>query len=284
MKLSFITDEATQDFMEAVEFALLYHLDGLELRSVNDLPIDRIDRNSLIHWKSVLDSHGLKVPCLSGSFYKCAHDDAQAIAENLEKLERLAIAADILECPYIRSFAFFKNEQNPVSYEKIVPYFTEPVRILEQHNKILLLEADPSVNTTNHAQLFRLLSMIHHPRVKAIFDPGNDLYDPWKEVPYPDGYEAIAPYILHIHIKDALCPEGGEPYCVKPGTGAVNYPALLAALRRDGYHGYLSLETHYRKQTQLSEKLMRLPQGCAFSNGGMESSAESILALQKMLR
>ena len=149
--------------------------------------------------------------------------------------------------------------------------------------KTLLLEADPSVNTSNHAALARLVEAIGSPRVRAIFDPGNCLYDPLGETPYPDGYEAIRPFFAHVHIKDAVRAVP-ESFCVKVGTGQVGYPALLRRLAADGYAGWLSMETHYRLDSHLTEEQMRLPGGAGFSAGGAAATAESVAALKDILQ
>ena len=201
----------------------------------------------------------------------------------LAKLERLCAAADILGCAFIRGFAFFAPEEGPLPAETLAPYFERPVRLLEQRGKTLLLEADPSVNTSNHAALARLVTAIGSPRVRAIFDPGNCLYDPLGETPYPDGYEAIRPFFAHVHIKDAVRAVP-ESYCVKVGTGQVGYPALLRRLAADGYAGWLSMETHYRLDSHLTEEQMRLPGGAGFSAGGAAATAESVAALKDILQ
>ena len=243
MKISFITDEVTQSFDEAVRFARQNGLAGLELRSVEDTAIDMLPAETLRTWRRRLDAEGLTVCGLAGSFYKCA-PEPDAVEAELAKLERLCAAADILGCAFIRGFAFFAPEEGPLPAETLAPYFERPVRLLEQRGKTLLLEADPSVNTSNHAALARLVEAIGSPRVRAIFDPGNCLYDPLGETPYPDGYEAIRPFFAHVHIKDAVRAVP-ESYCVKVGTGQVGYPALLRRLAADGYAGWLSMETHY---------------------------------------
>lgn len=283
MKLSFITDEATQSFDEAVAFAKKYDLQGLELRSVDDTPIDQIDVETLKAWKKKLDEASLAVPCLSGSFFKCDVPEKDAPAEELEKLERLCRAADILGCSLIRGFAFFAPESGPVSPETLKPFYAKAAEILRRSNKRLLLEADPSVNTSNHAALAHMLDVLDDPVFGAIFDPGNDIYDPLHETPYPDGYEAIRPHLVHIHIKDAVITDG-EISCVKTGEGLVGYPALLRRLIADGYDGWMSLETHYRKSVHLTEEQMRLPQGAAFSAGGLEATAECAAALHQLLQ
>lgn len=282
MKISFITDEVTQSFDEAVRFARQNGLAGLELRSVEDTAIDMLPAETLRAWRRRLDAEGLTVCGLASSFYKCA-PEPDAVEAELAKLERLCAAADILGCAFIRGFAFFAPEEGPLPAETMAPYFERPVRLLEQRGKTLLLEADPSVNTSNHAALARLVEAIGSPRVRAIFDPGNCLYDPLGETPYPDGYEAIRPFFAHVHIKDAVRAVP-ESYCVKVGTGQVGYPALLRRLAADGYAGWLSMETHYRLDSHLTEEQMRLPGGAGFSAGGAAATAESVAALKDILQ
>ena len=85
------------------------------------------------------------------------------------------------------------------------------------------------------------------PALRAIWDPGNDYVS--GGVPYPDGYRAVLPYIVHVHVKDAAVedPATGLTRWACIGTGEVDYAGQIAALRRDGYRGALSVETHWRK-------------------------------------
>lgn len=283
MKLSFITDEATQDFSAAVRFAKEYGFDGVELRSIDDTPIDMIPLDKIREYMAVLTENGLEVSNLASSFYKCELEDENAIRDNIAKLERLCDIGDAMNCHTIRGFGFFKKESFSTALPKIVARFEEPLRILEKRGKRLLLEADPSIYTTNHRLLTELLKAIGSPLVGAIYDPGNDIYDPEGEIPYPDGYRFVSAHIGHVHIKDAVL-INGEAECVKIGTGLVDYPGLLQSLKADGYQGYCSLETHYRINANISEELMRLPQGAAFSAGGMEATAESAESFRELVR
>lgn len=281
MKLSFITDEATQSFEEAVAFARRLGLSGLELRSVEDQPIDRIPRETLRAWRKRLDGEGLAVPCLSGSFFKCGFREDEG--PELEKLARLCAAAETLDCRLIRGFAFFRPEEGMLPPQALAPRLERLGEMLRSRGLRLLLEADPSVNTTNHAALASLLELLDPAAFGAIYDPGNDLYDPLGEIPYPNGYEAIRPYLAHVHVKDAVYGAGGGPVCVAPGEGLVGWGAVLRRLRADGYSGWLSLETHYRKRAVLTEEQMRIPQGRSFTEGGLEATEESALALGRLL-
>lgn len=279
IKLAFITDEATQDLGEAIAFAREHGLQGVELRSVADTPIDRIDHETLRKYKKMLDEANLTVCNLASSFFKCLPKDAQP---EYDKLVRLCDAADILECDTIRGFVFFA-EGEPKITDDMIALFAPAVEILKNRGKTLLLEADPSVNTTNHAALAAFLDRLNCPDVGAIYDPGNDIYDMYREIPYPDGYNAVKHHIRHVHIKDAVRNAQDEPECVCIGTGWVDYPGLIRALSADGYDGWMSLETHYRLGTAISEELMTRPGGAAFSEGGMGATAESAAALRKLV-
>lgn len=283
MKLSFITDEVTQDLHTIIQFAKEHELGGLELRSVENVPIDMISISTLKQYKKIFSDNGLVVSNLAGSFYKCYIENDRDVEKNIEKLKRLCEAANILECPSIRGFAFFKTGDFNKNLPKIIDAFEKPIEIIEEQDKLLLLESDPSVFTTNHGLLACLLDSIQHERVAAIYDPGNDIYDECNEIPYPAGYDLIKKYIRHIHIKDAVRDKNNEAICVKIGTGQVDYRGLLHELKKSGYQGWYSMETHYRKQAVISEELMRLPGGNTFSEGGFEATSESIEALKKLM-
>lgn len=279
IQLSIITDEMTQDLSAAIRFAKAYHLQGLELRTVDNQPLEALSLQRLKELRQMMDAEGLSVCNLAGSFFKCTYDNR---AGEMDKLKRLLQAADVLGADTIRGFAFFQEEG--LQKEQIKEAFEEPISLLKASGKMLLLEADPSVYTTNHWQLRELLDYMNSPQLGAIYDPGNDIYDPEHETPYPDGWQQIAPYVKHIHIKDAVIGPNG-PECVCIGTGLVDYAGICTMLSASGYAGYLSLETHYRKgQDAISEEMMRLPGGADFSAGGLEAAAESALALQDLLK
>lgn len=282
MKLSFITDEVTQDFQEAIAFAKEQGLTGLELRSVDDCPIHTVSAETARIWRQQLDEEGLQVSNLAGSFYKSGTTREELDGE-LQKLEKLCILGDSLDCHTIRGFAFFREGDAPAAPEMLVPYFAEATVLLKKYGKKLILEADPSVNTPNHRSLCDLLDLLDPEYFGAVYDPGNNLFDPYREEPFPYGYETIASHLCHVHVKDAVYDEAGEPRCVAPGQGLVRYAAMLSRLKADGYDGWLSLEPHYRKDVILTEEQMKRPSGATFSAGGMEAGKESARALHSLL-
>ncbi len=135
------------------------------------------------------------------------------------------------------------------------------------------------------AEAERLYKDLASDRVRAIWDPANEVYAADGELPFPDAFERMKPYIIHVHIKDAVKdPEAeGGARCVPVGDGGyIDYPGQFQALIDMGYEGACSLETHWRPSAELDEELLNRPGGAAFSAGGEEASRicfEKILAI-----
>ena len=265
MKLGIINDEVSQNIEDVIRFAKNYSLNGVEIRSINNLDIDKLSFWDIMKIKKMLDDAGLEVCNISSSFFKCSIDVKNEYDDNIRKLRKLIKISHYLGCNSIRGFSFFKDEINNFEkkFDEIVEKFWEPLKIIESEGITLLLESDPSVFTTNHKKLAKLISTLNSKNVKAIYDPGNDLYDPDGEIPYPDGFNFIKNFIKHVHIKDVK-KVNGKPECVKFGTGDIQYSQIFRALNVYGYNGYIVLETHYRLGIKISQNLLKKPGGNEF--------------------
>lgn len=282
-KKGVITDEISQDFQVAAELAMKYNLDALEIRSVwekgphelNEEDIDKIDK--------IARNSGLIIPAISSPFFKCDIDNADEIKTHMNILEKSINLAQKVGAKYIRGFTFWSKGGFEENLDKIVSKFEEPLKILEREDMTLVLEFDPSVFATNAAKLAKVICGIGSVRVKGLWDPGNDIYEPDGEVPYPDGYEIIKPYMVHMHLKDAVKLPDGKVAGVPIGEGQVDYRGHFRRLIEDGYDGYIMLETHYRPKHDISEELMALPKGSAFSYMGYEATEECLIKWNRLL-
>ena len=279
LKLSMITDEVTQDLGEAIALAKRMHMQGVELRSVEDCTVGNIPLSKLQEYRTMLDDAGLLTVSLASPLCKCVLTK-DALQTEMDRLKRLLDSCDVLSAPLIRAFAFVQQGEKP-ELQLLADVLRPFAELAYSRGKRLCFEADPSVNTTNHAQLAAVLSAIAHPGVGAIYDPGNCIWDRDQEIPYPNGFEAIKDHICHVHVKDAV-KQGDQVDAVCIGTGLVNYSGLLKALKEQGYQGFYSMETHYRKASQLSEEMLQRPGGDAFSQGGMQAMEESVPAFVKL--
>jgi sugar phosphate isomerase/epimerase len=280
MKLSVITDEISQDFEHALSVMGEYSVTGAELRGLWSINIADLSRDDVIRAKRALRERDMTVTCLATPMYKCDLEQdvasiegpmhlarARTMGEQMELLRRCAGIAHEFGTDLIRVFAFWrKGELSPSVEARIVDAFAEPVRIAEQEGVTLVLENEHACLIGTGAEAGRILSEVDSPRLRACWDPGNAFFA--GERAFPDGYEAVKPFLAHVHVKDAVMDaDGVTPRWCVIGEGEIGYEAHFDALRRDGYGGWISLETHY------------IPQGGTPEEG----SRACLAALRKLL-
>lgn len=275
-RLAVFTDEITQDFARAVEVAAQFELDGVEVRSVWDKPPQDIDEDDRRKMKEILDAAGLAVCSIASPFFKCELDSEEEYQQHLDILRRCIDLGKFFDCTSIRGFTFWRRGDVDEVWQRILDKYQEPVKILEAEGATLALENESSCYVGNGADTARFIQELGSPRVRACWDPCNELSDPRGSTPYPDGYQAIKPSMVHMHVKDAV---PGEGVCAV-GEGVIDYHGQFRALIEDGYEGYASLETHWRPK-KLDRKTVRSPGGAEFSEGG---ELPSCICLENMKR
>lgn len=278
MRLGVITDEVSQDFAVALDFARDYGLDCVELRSAYEKgPFDYTEED-ILKIKAISDRYGIPVTAISSPMFKCEYSE-ENIRLHTEKFGKLLSFAKILGAKKIRCFDFLKNES--VTREMIRDAYAEAYAAAEAAGVTILIESEPTTNSTCCADIAALVRCVDRPYFKALYDPGNNIYAT-DEIPYPDGYLAIEDMLAHVHIKDARR-EGGETVATAVGKGAVDYPAFFAKLNEIGYDGDIILETHYRIEGGIDDATLKNPKGSAISDGGYAPSCVCMENLLKLL-
>ena len=283
MRLGVITDEVTQDFKTALEFAREHGLSCVELRSVWEKGPFDYEMDDILKIKALSDEYNIPVVAISSPFFKCEYTEENIKLHN-EKFARLVEYAKILGVKKIRCFDFFRNEN--VSREMIIEAYEKAYSLCAAAGITILIESEPSTNTRSCKEAAELITKMNKPYFKVLYDPGNNIYAN-DEIPYPDGFNEIRDVFCHIHIKDAIkdrtSPEGAIGVAV--GEGEVDYPGLFKELASIGYDGDVMLETHYRPsgEKKLSGKTLLNPKGSAISEGGYAASAECIENLKRII-
>ncbi len=261
MKLSVITDEISQDFEHALDVMLEYGVKGAELRGLWGTNIADLNSEQVARAKAALLERGMTATCLATPVFKCDLDEdtasiegpmhlarARNLSEQITLLRRCAALAHEFGTDLIRVFAFWrKRELTPQVEDRIVAAFDEPARVALEEGITLVLENEHACLLGTGAETGRVLSRIDSPQIRACWDPGNAFFA--GEKAFPDGYEEIKPFLAHVHVKDAVMDvDGKTPLWCVIGEGKIDYTAHFDALRRDGYKGWISLETHYIPQ------------------------------------
>lgn len=294
MQLAAITDEISQDFEYALDVMREYGAHGAELRGLWGTNIADLTDAMAARAKAALAERKMQVVGLATPFYKCdfapeaVNPGEEAGAMHLAKprgleqqiamLRRCIALADVFETRYLRVFSFWRKEALTSELEaRIAAAFQEPLEIAARAGIVLLLENEHSCYIGTGEEAARLAAAVNSPHLKICWDPGNAFCA--GELPYPDGYERVKPWLAHVHIKDAVMVDtpdhGKQPQWCVVGEGEIDYIGQFAALKRDGYTGAISLETHYRPATGSGEDGKGTPE---------EGSRPCLAALQRFLQ
>ncbi len=255
MKLSVITDEIDTDLERALQLVQEFPIERVELRTLWGTNLAEADDATLMRARQQLKQAGLGVCSLATPVFKAdlfgtseqgaLHGASAAPLEHhFALLERCLQLARFFEAPLIRIFAFWRaGELTPEREDPIVAILERVLPQAERAGILLGLENEHSCQVGTGAELRRVLARLGSPYLRAVWDPGNAFV--LGENAH-EGYTAIQPWVVHIHIKDGVREPDGRVRWVIVGDGEVGYPQHLDQIAQSGYQGFLSLETHAR--------------------------------------
>ena len=228
------------DPMIDVQFAHLKQLgiDYFEPRNVDGTNIADITEEKAKELKKKMEQAGIQVSSIGSPIGKIPITDP--FAPHLEKLKHVIKISKILGTKYIRVFSFFIPEgEKPEQYrDEVMRRMRAMTELAEQEDVILLHENEKEIYGDIAVRCKDIFDTVQSPNLRGVFDPANFIQCGQKV--YPEAFEMLRPYIVYMHIKDAL--EDGK--VVPAGMGKGELPLLLRSLKDSGYHGFLSLEPH----------------------------------------
>lgn len=281
-KLAVFSDEVGQDLDVIVKFCKDFGLDGVELRSLwgRKTP-NELNDEELWKIKTQLGAEGLRVCSIASPFFKCVVEELKEVQHHLTILDRCLDMAEFLGAAVVRGFTGWRKEEADDTLARVAGLFQlEVVPVLEGRKAVLAIENESSTYVGSGKELADFLDLVGSDRVAACWDPGNCVS--MDETPFPDGYALVKDRIAHVHVKDiARTDDGAAPAPV--GEGVVDFAGQFKALAKDGYQGWLSLETHWRKAEKLSEDAVQRPGGEEFSAGAEEASRICMENMKRIL-
>lgn len=260
-KLSVITDEITQDFGRALEVAAKeFGLQYVELRELWGKNLMKLDAKEVAEARRLLEQHRLRVSSIASPIFKVDWPGAPAskfspkrdqfgadftFKQQSDLLERGIELARTLKTDRIRIFDFWRLEDQKPYRAAIDEKLIEAAAKAGKHDLTLLLENEQSCNTATGAEAARTLAAVRSPNFMLNWDPANA--GARGETPFPDGYALLAKQrIGYMHCKDIVREPDGKTEWAAMGRGIIDYVGQFRALKKDGYSGVLSLETHWR--------------------------------------
>lgn len=252
-----INDEISQDFGHACEIAAReFGLHWIELRSMWKKNIVNLDEKEIAEAQAILKKYELKVTDIASPLFKTDWPGAPksrfregggfgadfTFEQQDEVLDRAMRLARAFQTDRIRCFDFWRLDDQAPHRAAMND------RLLQAANKVgakgmkLILENESSCNTATGAESAKVLEGVKSPDFMLNWDPGNAAAA--GENPFPGAYNLLPKdRIGHCHCKDIV--KIGKGDWAPMGGGAIDWAGQFKALKRDGYHFAVSLETHW---------------------------------------
>lgn len=256
-RLGVISDEVSDDFIEALDWIHAEGLKYVEIRTVDGINAANLTDEQVERVRLEVAKRGLHISALASPLFKCALDPSRSVAsgdrfgqeeESVEahfaKLDRIIEIAGKLETGCIRIFSFWREENPSQHAEEIAIHLKRAAATAERHGVILLLENEGSCNGGYASEVAWFVREVGSPSLKALWDPGNEALGVYWS--YPKVYNEVKELLAHVHLKDAFIDDTGNPVCVPIGSGRVPYLKQILDLEAQGYKGLYVIETHYK--------------------------------------
>jgi len=256
-RVSVINDEISQDFGHACEVASReFGMGWIELRGMWKKNIVNLDEKEVAEARRILEKCQLKVTDIASPLFKVDWPGAPKskfsegksfgadfkLSQQDEVLERAMEMAKAFQTDRVRCFDFWRLEAQAPYRAAINDKLRDAAARAEKKGIILVLENEPACNTATAAEAVKVLSAVPSPSLMLNWDPGNAAAT--GEIPYPDGYNLLPKdRIGHCHCKDVV--KNGKDDWAPMGGGIIDWAGQFKALKRDGYHYAVSLETHW---------------------------------------
>ena len=257
-RIAAITDEFSPDLDLALESMSEAGMTGAELRMVFGKNIVDLSGEELDRAIAMVRASGMEIISIASPLLKCTLPDAPdvdarfqqdsfAARHRFEDQPRLTARvfeiARLTGAGIVRVFSYWRTVRPEACFERIVEALGQLAVQAAQHGVVIGLENEHACNIATGEETARVLAAVDHPNLKVVWDPANALVS--GENPFPEGYGRLpVSRIVHVHAKDCRVRDH-KPEFGPLGEMGIDWPGQIAALSRDGYRGWISLETHW---------------------------------------
>ncbi|MEO8069975.1 MAG: sugar phosphate isomerase/epimerase family protein [Acidobacteriota bacterium] len=262
IRLGAITDEFSEDLEIALETMHSIGMLGVELRVIAGKNIIELTDDEIERVRQAVTRRQMTVVSIASPLLKCVppgeleldhrvgHDvfgSAYTLADQPRLTARAFDVAQRLGAGIIRVFSYWRTVDPARCRERVGAALLDLAATARSRGLLIGLENEHACNVGTAHEARAILDMVDHPALKLIWDPANALI--LGERPYPDGYAQLpAGRIVHVHAKDCDV-ENFTPTWGPLGQMSVNWTGQIHGLVRDGYTGWINLETHWRGPT-----------------------------------
>ena len=252
MKLAFSTNAYKKTSLEAaIDSIASLGYQGVEIMAdvphayPPDMPPDRIARiNAQItaHHLQVSNVNAFTLFALGDTYHPTwIEDDPKLIAQRIQHTKNAITMSAALGAKTISLQP--GGPQGTISHQEALNRYEAGLRqvlpLAQSHNIILMVEPEPGLLIQHAQECIEFLQQVNHPNLKMNCDLGHFYCveeDPATVI------RNCTSWISHIHLEDIK--ENRIHQHRIPGTGAMNWPEIFAAIRDIHYQGWITVELY----------------------------------------
>jgi sugar phosphate isomerase/epimerase len=282
MIISIVTDELSEDPETAFELGLEWGIRHFELRGAYGERVPRLSPHTRHRLVRAVREFGVEITALSpglfkfpfpeheparsnlgwmdAGFFGAWHERKAMLSDHLERLlpETLELAAEVGARTLI-SFSFSRGgAAGGEAPQGVIDALAEAAERAGAAGIDFLIETEEGHWADTGERSAALVKRIGKPAAGINWDPANALID--GDVPHPDGYAFVRPFVRNVHFKDARRFADGSWTLLADGD--VDWSGQVKALVSDGYNGPIAIEPHLSPAVASTrnalEKLRRL--------------------------
>ena len=226
MRLSAFADEASVDLIGQIKALERNNIPYLEIRGVDGQNIKDVSYEKIKEIRTLLEGNGIKTWSIGSPMGKDKVDNN--FHKQIDDFKRMCEYAEMLGCERIRMFSFHSKDEGAV-LERLDSFCeVAPKNIIMCHENEKGIFGDDIESCVKIHKTF--------PRIKAVFDPANFVQC---DVDTLAAWDALAPYVEYLHIKDALA----DKRVVRAGHGIGNVEKIIKMYASQG-GTVMTLEPH----------------------------------------
>jgi len=252
MELGIVSDEISNDFIEAMQYASLWGISIVEIRLLKSGRVPNVEKQDVEEVRKYLRRGDARITALSPGIFKHPLSKLNELEEELKlELPRTIEIAKALNAPLIIVFGFKREQGEPEShYNLAVDFLRRAASIAERAGVKIAVENEPGFWCDTGTNTRKIIEDVGSPVLGANWDPANAYGT--AETPYPDGYQAIRDKIFNVHAKDTR--QGSLVRCVPIGDGVLDWEGQIRSIVQDKIVPHVTIETHCHPLIENSQR------------------------------
>lgn len=260
-KVGVISDEISPDLDHACSvISKDFGLQWVELRSAWGKNLQQMSDDQLGEVEKTLAKYKLRVTDIGSPLFKVhwpgapksqfggkgeVPDAATTFKQQDEVLEKAIAQAKRFKTEIVRCFDFYRLEDAKPYRAEINKKLVEAANVCGKQGVKLALENEFECNTATGREAVATLDGAKSPYLGLNWDPGNAVRAGELDA-FPAAWNMLPKNrIIHCHVKNTIKGADGKLGWSPVDKGYINWTEQFKALKAAGYHGAVSLETHW---------------------------------------